>query len=224
MSDIIRLENVVQMTQNNWRAVNCVSLQIREKERVMVCGGPDSGKYELMRLVAGMEKPSSGTISVLNQAVHAMSSDEAAVFRNQNIGVVLREPGFMDKLCVVENISLPLIIRGMKRHKSQKAAADLLKALDMRQVAQAYPAQLTGYEMRVAGIARALITQPRILMMAEVTSRLSERESEKMFSAICATSQYCDCTVLCLFDKADHRLYTDRTVHMENGKIQEVII
>lgn len=221
MSEIIRLENVVQMAQNNWRAVNGVSLQVREKERVTVCGGSDSGKDELMRLIAGMEKPNSGTVSVLGQAVHAMSNDEAAAFRNQNIGVVLREPGFMDQLRVAENISLPLIIRGMNRHRSQKAAADLMKALNIRQTAQAYPTQLNSYEVRIAGIARALITEPRILMMADVTSRLSQRESEKMLDTIRAISQYGDCTILCFCDREDNGLHTDRTIYMENGKIRE---
>ena len=103
MKDIIRLKNVVLVTQDNWSAVNGLSCRIGENERVMFCGNADSGKA-LMRLIAGMDKPSTGSVFVLNQAVHAMSCSEAADFRNKYIGVALEEPGLTDKLSVAKNV------------------------------------------------------------------------------------------------------------------------
>lgn len=220
MSELIKLENVVRV-RNNLRAVNGVSLCVQERERVMVCGGFGSGKGELMRLIAGMDRPSSGTVFVLNQAVHAMSRDEAADFRNRHIGIVQPEPGFMEGLNVAENISLPLVVRGVRRGHWGKAVADLMEMLKIRHVAHAYPAQLSTYEARLACIARALITKPRILMFNEITARLSERETKKIIKIFSAIPQSDDCTMLCFADDINNALHMSRTVQLRDGKIYE---
>lgn len=223
MNDTIRLEHVVLMTQNNRRALSDVSCRIKEKERVAVCGGSDSGKVELMRLIAGMDKPSSGSVLVLDQAVHKMNTGKAAVFRNRNIGTVQREPGFMERLNVAENVSLPLAVRGASRDQRKKEADELLKMLGIAHVAQAYPAQLSAYETKAACIARALITKPRILLLSEAASRLSERDSDKIIETIGVVAEYGDFTMLWFGESRDNRVNTDRTIQLENGKIREDI-
>ncbi len=220
MSELIKLENVVRV-RNNLRAVNDVSLCVQERERVMVCGGFGSGKGELMRLIAGMDRPSSGTVFVLNQAVHAMSRDEAADFRNRHIGIVQPEPGFMEGLTIAENISLPLIVRGVRRGHWGKAVEDLMETLKIRHVAHTYPAQLSAYETRLACIARALITKPRILMLNEITALLSEREAKKIIETINAIAQSDDYTMLCFAGNISNSLHMSRTIQLKDGKIFE---
>ncbi len=221
MSEVIRLENVVCMTPDNWRAVNGISLCIGEQEHVMLCADSGISSDALMRIIAGVEKPSSGEVFVLSQAVHAMSSGEAAVFRNRHIGAVLEEPGFIDKLSIAENISLPLIIRGINRHRSREAAEDLLNTLGIRHVANALPAQLSVYETRAAGIARALITKPKILLLNEVTARLSVRDSEKITETLSVIGEYGGCTALWIGNIANEAIHANRTIRLENGKIRE---
>ena len=221
MSEIIKLENVIRVTRNNLRAVNGVSLCVQERERVMICGGFSSGKGELMRLIAGMDQPSEGSVFVLNKAVHEMSRDEAASFRNRHIGIVQPEPGFMEGLSVAENISLPLIVRGVRRDHREKAVEDLMEMLKIRHVAHAYPAQLSTYEARLAGIARALITKPRILILNKITALLSERQAEKMIGTISAIPQADDYTMLCFADDINNTLQMSRTIQLKNGKIYE---
>ncbi len=220
MNEIIRLENVVWMTQD-WRAVNGISCRIQENERVAFCGGSGSGKDALIRLIAGMDKPSSGSVWVLNQAVHEMSSAKAAAFRNRYIGVIQRDAGFMEGMSVAENILLPLVIRGARRSQQRKAADDLLKMLGICHVAQALPAQLSAYEARAACIARALITKPKILLLNEITSRLSERDAEKITGTIRVVAEYGDFTMLWFSDSADNTHDSHRTIYLENGKIRE---
>lgn len=221
MSEVIKLENVIRVTRNNLRAVNGVSLCVQERERVMVCGGFCSGKGELMCLIAGMDRPSSGTVFVLNQAVHEMSRDEASSFRNRHIGIVQPEPGFMEGLNIAENISLPLIVRGVRRDLRGKAVEDLMEMLKIRHVAHAYPAQLSTYEARLACIARALITKPRILMFNEITALLSEREAKKVIEAISPILQSDEYTMLCFADDISSALHMSRTIRLKNGKIYE---
>lgn len=221
MSEAIKLENVIRMIRNNFRTVNGMSLCVQERERVLICGGFGSGRGELMRLIAGMDQPSAGSIVVLNQAVHAMSADEAARFRNRNIGIVEHEPGFMEGLNVAENISLPLIVRGVRRDHRGKAVEDLMELLKIRHVAHAYPAQLSTYEARLACIARALITKPQILMFNEITALLSEREAKKIIDTISAIPQSDEYTILCFADGINNTLHMNRTIQLKSGKIYE---
>lgn len=223
MSEIIRLENVVWMTQDNWREVNGISCRIQENDRVTFCGGSGSGKDALMRLIAGMEKPSSGSVFVLNQAVHAMSGNESGDFRNRYIGIVQPQSGFMEKISVSENISLPLIVRGINRNQSHKAAVDLMKLLGIHRVAYAYPAQLSNYETRAAGIARALITKPRILLLNDVLSCLLERDADKIIETISVIVGYGDFTMIWFSDSVNNRFNPNRTIQLHNGKIREEI-
>ena len=222
MSDIISLKNVVFMTHDNWRAVNGISCGIRENERVTVSGGSDSGKDMLMRLIAGMDKPSSGCVFVLGQAVHEMDNDKAAAFRNRHIGIIQRESGFIEAMSVAENISLPLMVQGIKRDRRMKEADNLLKTLEIQHLAQARPALLSAYETRTACIARALITKPRILLLNEVTSRLSERDSDKIIETMNVAARYGDFTTL-WFSDSDNKFDTNRTIQLDNGKIREDI-
>lgn len=221
MNEIIRLENVVKMVHGNQRVGNGVSLRICEKERVAVCGNPGSGKSMLMRLIAGMEPPSDGKIFVLGKVVHEMEADKAAVFRNWNIGIVHREPRLMERLNIFENVSLPLAIQGIPLPKRKQMVKEQLKTLGISHIAHALPAQLSAYEACVASIARALITQPKILLLHEVISGLSERETEQIAGMINAISKYGDYTMLSFSVNAIKALRTDRTILLEYGKIQE---
>ena len=222
MNDIISLKNVVFMTQDNWRAVNGISCCIRENERVTISGGSDSGKDILMRLIAGMDKPGSGCVFVLGQAVHEMGSDKAAAFRNRHIGIIQRESGFIETMSIAENISLPLMVQRIKRDRRMKEADNLLKMLGIQHLAQARPALLSVYETRTACIARALITKPRILLLNEVTSRLSERDSDKIIETMNVAARYGDFTML-WFSDSSNKFDTNRTIQLDNGKIREDI-
>ena len=221
MSEMIKLENVILMTRNKLRAVNSVSLCVQERERVMICGGFESGKNELMRLIAGMDQPSAGSVFVLNQSVHAMGRDEAASFRNRYIGIVQPEPGFMEKLSVAENITLPLTVRGVRRDHRGKAVESLMEMLNIRHLAHALPAQLSICEARLACIARALITKPRILMFNEITAFLSEKEAQKIIETINGIPPLDEYTMLCFANDINNMLQMSRTIQLKNGKISE---
>ena len=220
MKEIIRLENVIKMVRGR-RAVNGVSFGICEKEHVAVCGAPGSGKNMLMRLIAGMDTPSEGEVYVLDKAVHEMDDIEASRFRNRNIGVVRREPGFMENQNIIENVSLPLAVQRMTLARRKRAAEEQLEALGISHLSHAFPSQLSAYEALAASVARALVTQPKILMFYEITAGLSERETEKLTGILGAISYYGDYMVISFGADPVDGLRRDRTVLLSHGKIQE---
>ena len=223
MGDIIRLENVVKTENSNRCILDGVSLTVAEGERVAICGAPGSGKDALMRLIAGLDRPNGGSVAVLDRAVHEMDEKTAALFRNKYIGIVRQENGFMDRLNVMENAALPLTVAGVPKAKRNSAALEQLKVLGIQNVAYARPSQLNPYEARLTAVARALTSQPRILLLYEATAGLSDRDAEKIAGMLHAICLYGDYTVVCFSAEQNVALCPDRTISIAHGRIQEDI-
>lgn len=217
----IELAHVTKMMPGGRRAVNDVSLCVREKERILVRGAPGSGKDTLMRLVAGMEPPDSGEICVLDKAVHRMGQRTASDFRNKHMGVMLREPRLIPSMTVLENVSLPLVVRGIPSAQRNQAAKKLLKDLGLRHIAHARPEQLSVYEARAAALARALVGEPSILLLYEVFAGLSVRESEQLAGVIDAVTQFRQLTAILFSASAHCNMDMDRTIALDHGTIRE---
>lgn len=220
MKEVIRLENVIKMYPGGRRAINGVSLSVYECERITINGSPGSGKSTLMRLIAGMEAPSDGKITVLGKAVESMNSDISSAFRSRHFGILLRNAGFMERLTVLENTALPLALRDVPGEKRNKTANEKLKALGLDSIAKAYPHQLSPYESQLVSIARALAAQPEILMLNEAGADLSQKEEERLYGTINDLGKFGDFTIL-NFCEAGSGFVADKNYRLEHGMIQE---
>ena len=221
MNGIIRLENVIKMYPGGQRAINDVSFSIHERERVEFHGTSGSGKSTLMRLIAGMEAPSAGKIFVMDRAVHEMDSDTASVFRNRNIGTIQRESGFMERLTVIENVAIPLVLRGIPVFQRYREAKEQLKVLGLEYATHAYPSQLSAYEARVASVAQVLIARPGILLLDDIVASLSAKETGQLTDLINDIGKSGDFTVLYFCTESNQNLSADRCFKLDHGKIQE---
>jgi ABC-type lipoprotein export system ATPase subunit len=221
MNEAIKLENVVKMHGNGLRAVNGIRISISQGERVAVYGAPGSGKTTLARLIAGMEPVSSGTVFVLGQAVHEMDETAAARFRNQYIGMLNRDPPFMESLSVLENVALPLAIRGMPLAQREEAAKERLKTMGLQYAAHARPTQLSALEVRIACVVRALITRPQVLLLDDMAAGLSKKDAEHVRSILAGLIQTGDYTILEFAGMKSGLIRADRTVTLDYGMIQE---
>jgi len=219
MKEIIRLENVVKMIVGQ-RIINGVSFTVHEGDHVQVCGADENGRTMLMKLIAGMELPSEGEISVKGEALQEMGADKLATLRNRTFGICLREPSFMPNLTVWENVALPLMIRGMDVLKRERAAKAQLKQLGIRQIAYAYPAQLKPPEAQIASIARALIAQPSILLVEDLKAGLSEKQAGKVMDTLHAASA--DATIIHF--TAGEIPGAQRRFILEHGQLREETI
>lgn len=220
MSEIISLKNVIKLYGQR-RAINGVSLSINENERIAVKGAPGSGKSTLLKLIAGMERPSAGEVYVLGKAVHEMNSDTSSVFRNRNISVILKEPCFMPELSLLDNVALPLTVRGISVLKREKAAREMLKALDISYAAHTRPEKVSVYEAQVTSLARALVGHPKILLMDETAAGFTEKETEKFREVLNDIPGLGDYTILSFTAADNDILFTDRNVVLDHGIIKE---
>ena len=221
MNEAVRLENVVKMTDSGNRAVNGVSLLVGKGKCVRVCGAAGSGKTTLARLIAGLEPVSSGSICVLGEAVHQMSADKAADFRNRHIGMLDEKPAFMDSLSVLENVAMPLTIRGVPAGQREKAAKEQLKSLGILYAAGAHPFRLSALEAQLASIARMLAAQPQVLLVDDVGAGLSQKDAAQLGGILYALSRFGGYTVLEFASMAGGLMAAESTCTIDHGMIQE---
>jgi putative ABC transport system ATP-binding protein len=220
MNEIITLKNVVKLYGHR-RAINGVSMSVNETERVAVKGAPGSGKSTLLKLIAGMERPSAGEIFVIEKALHEMGSDASSVFRNRYIGVILENPCLMPGLSLLENVALPLAVRGVSVLKREKTAFKMLKALGLSYAAHTMPEKVSIYEAQVTSFARALVGQPKILLMDEAAARLSGKEAEKLIGILSVIPEFGDYTIMNFSASEDEIFKTERKVVLDYGTIKE---
>jgi ABC-type lipoprotein export system ATPase subunit len=216
MEEVIRLDNVVKMHGSGIRAINSVSFSVFKGENVMISGSPGSGKTTLARLIAGVDRPSTGQIFVLGKSLNEMGKDMAAAFRNKYIGIMQRDPVFLDNLSVLENVALPLMLHGEVTVQRNRKAKEQLKTLGLQYAGHAHPSQLTLLERHKAAIARVLITQPKILLLDDFAADLAETEEiKRTLHALCCYDSY---TVVEITGAVQCLICADRTIKLDPRK------
>ena len=221
MSAAVIVKDAVVMTGSARRMLGGVSLEIEEKEHIAVCGPPGSGKNALMKIVAGISRPSAGSVCVFGKEVHEMDTDTAAKFRSRYFGIVTGKPGLMQGFSVLDNTAMPLVVQGALRPKQKEKAMDMLKAFGIDHLAHALPARLSAYEKLAAAMARSVIANPKILLLYEAACDLTDKEAGHLGGMLSALSNYGDYTILSFCSDERQCMNTDRTVFLYHGKIQE---
>jgi len=153
-------------------ALDGVSLDVTRGEAVAVMGPSGSGKSTLLNLIAGLDKPTSGTVTVAGQRVDSLGETRVARFRRQHIGMIFQFFNLLDDLTVADNVLLPAQLAGQRRARARARTGDLLERLDIARYADTYPGRLSGGERQRVAIARALVNSPALLLADEPTGAL----------------------------------------------------
>jgi len=172
-SSIINVDNLCKIVSTNnshLTILSSVSFRIKAAESVAIIGASGSGKSTLLSLLAGLDVASSGSIEILGQSIGELNEDGRATLRNQLIGFVFQSFQLLPNLTALENVMLPLELKGNKNAK--KLAADLLDRVGLSQRLTHTPNQLSGGEQQRVALARAFVTRPKILFADEPTGNL----------------------------------------------------
>lgn len=199
------------------RALDGVSLTIREGEFVAVVGTSGSGKSTLLHMMGGLDTPSSGQVFVRGKELGAMSDEARTIFRRRNIGFVFQNYNLVPILNVYENIVLPVELDGDRVDTVFFEQVVAMLGLDDK--LDNLPAALSGGQQQRVAIARALITKPALILADEPTGNLDSRTSADVLGLIRRTSVEFDQTVVMITHNNDIACLADRIIRIEDGRV-----
>jgi putative ABC transport system ATP-binding protein len=197
-------------------AINCVSLHIEKGEFVVVSGPSGSGKTTLLMTVAGMLRPTSGTVSVNKTNLYAMSARERANFRAENVGFVFQMFHLVPYLDVTENVLLAAGVVGGKNKNAE--AQNLIRRFGLAGRNHHRPAELSAGEKQRTAVARALLNRPRVILADEPTGNLDPDNAAAVLTHISEFHQAGGTVVLATHGPAAEQ-FADRTIHLQNGSV-----
>jgi putative ABC transport system ATP-binding protein len=200
-------------------ALDDASLTVRAGEAVAVLGPSGSGKSTLLNLIAGLDRPDAGTVTVDGVRVDTLGEAASARYRRAKIGMVFQFFNLLDDLTVADNIALPAQLSGTPRAEAQRRTAELLDVLGIHRHARAYPGRLSGGERQRVAVARALMNRPALLLADEPTGALDTASGESVRALLTELNADGQTIVLVTHDLALARSCTTRTVELVDGRI-----
>ena len=216
---MIELRGVSRRYDEGPPALQGMSLDIARGEAVAILGPSGSGKSTLLNLVAGLDRPSAGTVTVDGIRVDRLGEAGAARYRRAKIGMIFQFFNLLDDLTVLDNIVLPAQLAGVARGLAQQRAVELLAALGIDRHARKYPGRLSGGERQRVAVARALMNRPPLLLADEPTGALdsaSGADVQQLLQELHADGQT---MVLVTHDVALAEACASRTVRLVDGHV-----
>jgi putative ABC transport system ATP-binding protein len=227
LENIIELSNlrkVYRVGNEKVVALDNISLNIKKGEFCCLLGTSGSGKSTMLNMMAGLEKPTKGTIRIKGQAVDKMSEKKLAKFRQEHLGFVFQSYNLLPMLTATENVSLPLTFKGMSRSLRDKKARAILKAVGLTSHEKHKPSQMSGGQQQRVGIARAFVAMPEIVFADEPTGNLDSKTTKEVMSLITQMARENNQTLVIVTHDLEIAKYADTIVHILDGNIEKIEI
>jgi len=197
-----------------------VSFEARAGELLMLVGPSGCGKTTLLSVIAGTLMPDRGTVNVFNSPLHEMKSRDVTAFRAANIGFIFQQYNLIPTLNCVDNVSVPLRIRGEKAASAERKAAAMLETVGLGKRLKHRPNMLSGGQQQRVAIARALVHEPNLIICDEPTAALDSENGQKVIELLRGVAARPGrCVIIVTHDNRIFK-YADRMTFMEDGRIE----
>ncbi|MCY1712996.1 ABC transporter ATP-binding protein [Caproiciproducens galactitolivorans] len=201
-------------------ALGRISFSIEQGEICCVLGTSGSGKSTLLNIMAGLEKPSKGSITIDGMNVTDYSEKQWALFRQKYIGFVFQSYNLLPTLTAVENVAVPLMFKGIKKKERTKSAVHMLKMVRLGNRLMHKPTQMSGGQQQRVGIARAFVARPRIVFADEPTGNLDSKTSREVMELMVAMAKKYKETLIIVTHDTEIAKYADRIITIHDGSVQ----
>ncbi len=217
--EVAHLEKVYGALGNVTRALNDVSFTVNRGEFVGIMGASGSGKSTLLNCVSTIDSATSGTIRINGQDVTRMKQAKLSQFRREELGFIFQDSNLLDTLTARENIALPLTIARTNAAEISTRVQDVAARLSISQVLDKYPYQMSGGQQQRVAAARALVTDPTMIMADEPTGALDSKSARLLLESLESLNRRLRATVLMVTHDSFAASYTSRVLFIRDGKI-----
>lgn len=218
MIKISNLTKIYKTGDTDFKALNNVSLEIKNSEFIAILGPSGSGKSTLMHLIGGLDKPTAGLIEVDGQNLGQLNGRKLATYRNEKVGFVFQFFNLLQGTASLNNVTLPLIYAKKKVNRKERAT-ELLNEVGLGNKLKNKPNQLSGGEQQRVSIARALVNNPDIILADEPTGNLDSKTGETIFQILKDLNQKGKTVILVTHD-TNIAAKTDRIIRLKDGEVE----
>ena len=222
MKDILKVKNVIKYygsKSNLTKAVDDISFDVEEGEFVAIMGASGSGKTTLLNLISTIDKVTAGQIFVDGEEITNLKGNDLNKFRRDKLGFIFQDFNLLDTLTGYENISLSLSIQDISYVEQKKRIDDIASKLGITKILNKYPYQMSGGEKQRVASARAIITNPSIVLADEPTGALDSKSSKQLLNSFEYLNNELSSTILMVTHDAFTASYASRVIFIKDGKI-----
>jgi len=220
----IRAESLCKSYRSGKAAVAVLeglSLEVWPGERLAVMGASGCGKSTLLHLLGGLDRPSSGRVYFGHREITSLSDESLADFRNRELGFLWQNPSLLPEFSALENVMMPLLIRGVNQAEAASLASCRLAEVALESRSNHRAGELSGGEQQRVALARALVTNPQVLLTDEPTGSLDHQTGEMIFGLVASLHRARQLTSICVTHNRHFAFQCDRVLELREGVLQE---
>lgn len=227
MKNILEVKNIEKYygsKSNLTKAIDNISFTVKEKEFVGIMGASGSGKTTLLNCISTIDKVTTGHIIINNEDITKLKGNKLNKFRREELGFIFQDFNLLDTLTAYENIALALTIQKRNIHEIDKKVKEIANKLEITNILNKYPYQLSGGQKQRVASARAIITNPKIILADEPTGALDSKSAKQLLETFEALNETLGATILMVTHDAFTASYADSIIFIKDGKIFNELI
>ncbi len=227
MAEILKVDNIEKYYGNKGnltKALDHVSFTVNEGEFVGIMGASGSGKTTLLNCISTVDKVTCGHISIRGQDITEMKSNRLSRFRREELGFIFQDYNLLDTLTGFENIILPLSISGTDHKKAERRVEEVSRKLDITEILSKYPYEMSGGQRQRTAAARAIISDPALILADEPTGSLDSKSARMLLESVEHLNKSLSVTILMVTHDAFTASYCSRILFIKDGRLFNEII